>query len=61
MSDDVDSGKYCAMLVVRAVAARVYYTAEHRPDAANLEALCRFNKFDSVLGDREKARSTFKE
>lgn len=52
---------YCAMLVCRALCARVYYTAEARPDPVLLENMCKFNKFDSVLGDREKARKTYKE
>eukprot|EP00392_Amoebophrya_sp_AT5.2_P009465 g9493.t1 len=57
----LEDDRYCAMLVVRAIAARVYYTADPRPDGQYIETLCKFNRFDSVLGDREKARDTFKE
>ncbi|CAD7927789.1 unnamed protein product [Amoebophrya sp. A25] len=57
----LEDDNYCAMLVVRALAARVYYTADPHPDPNYIESLCRFNRFDSVLGDREKARDTFKE
>ncbi|CAD7927520.1 unnamed protein product [Amoebophrya sp. A120] len=57
----LEDDRYCAMLVLRAVAARVYYTADPHPDSKHIESLCKFNRFDSVLGDREKARDTFKE
>merc|ERR1711871_1398279 len=55
-----DSGEY-VMLLVRVVGGRVRYTAEPEPDAQALTNDVLHGDYDTVLGDREKCRNTFKE
>jgi len=49
------------MLLCRVVGGRVKYTADPEPNAEELVESCQHGRFDSVLGDREKCRNTFKE
>ena len=49
------------MLVVRAIGGNVLYSEAEYPDATMLQGLVLSNAYNSILGDREKARGTFKE
>lgn len=53
-------GEY-AMLVVRALGGHVRYCDEVDPDAEDLTRSCIEGPYDSVLGDRQKCRGTFRE
>lgn len=60
------SGQYeglCTLLLCRVVGGRVRYTAEAEPNAGpeGLLGDCTHGPYDSVLGDREKCRGTFRE
>jgi len=59
---EAQGGLY-SMLLCRVVGGRVRYTDEVNPDAglAGLTGDVLHGSFDSVLGDREKCRGTFKE
>jgi len=54
------SGVY-AMLLCRVLGGRVLYNDEVTPDPEKLVQSCIEGNHDSVLGDREKCRNTFKE
>lgn len=60
--DGIYRGLY-AMLLCRVTLGRLLVTEEVRPDGAKLEAACRgpAATHHSVLGDREKARGTYRE
>merc|ERR1712216_191597 len=58
-TEETDSERY--LLLCRATLGRINYTDEVRPDTTALEQSCLTGKYNSVLGDREKARGTFKE
>jgi hypothetical protein len=57
---EVEKDLFCLMLC-RVMGGRVKYTDEVTPDAAALERSVLEGEFDSVLGDREVCRKTFKE
>mmetsp|Transcript_35720 Transcript_35720/g.80689 ORF Transcript_35720/g.80689 Transcript_35720/m.80689 type:complete len:528 (-) Transcript_35720:211-1794(-) len=59
-SVDPDDPVYI-ILLCRVVGGRVNYNDEVEPNAEELTNSCLHDKYDSVLGDREKCRSTFKE
>lgn len=62
-SDDASgifSGLY-ALLVCRVTLGRMLYTEEVTPDTEELLRNVRAGGFNSVLGDREKARGTYRE
>eukprot|EP00931_Biecheleriopsis_adriatica_P119850 TRINITY_DN95026_c0_g1_i1.p1 TRINITY_DN95026_c0_g1~~TRINITY_DN95026_c0_g1_i1.p1 ORF type:complete len:596 (-),score=88.61 TRINITY_DN95026_c0_g1_i1:32-1795(-) len=50
-----------AVLLVRALGGCVHYTDELEPDAEDLTRSCIEGPYDSVLGDREKCRGTYRE
>jgi hypothetical protein len=58
-TEDEDGLRY--ILVVRSCLGRMFYTAEATPDVDKLVHDCVSGPYDSVLGDREKCRGTFKE
>lgn len=65
-ASDESSGIYqglFAVLLCRVTCGRMYYTDEIRPDPANLDAACGGPRpqYHSVMGDREKARGTYRE
>jgi hypothetical protein len=65
-ASDENSGIYqglYAMLLCRVTCGRMYYTDEVRPDGLKLEAACSGPRplYHSVLGDRVKARGTYRE
>ena len=49
------------MLLCRAMCGKVNYTAETYPNVDGLVASCTKGGFNSVMGDREKCRGTFRE
>mmetsp|Transcript_73447 Transcript_73447/g.116317 ORF Transcript_73447/g.116317 Transcript_73447/m.116317 type:complete len:369 (-) Transcript_73447:53-1159(-) len=51
----------CAMLVCRVIGGLVLYDANKTPDPDSLQQLVLKEGYHCVLGDREKARGTFKE
>jgi hypothetical protein len=51
----------CCALICRAVGGAVLYNDEVTPDAQALTDAVTRGQFDSILGDREKCRGTFKE
>jgi len=53
-------GKY-AVLLCRVIGGKVRYTDDPTPDPEELVYSCIDGPYDSVLGDREKVRGTFKE
>jgi len=55
-----DNGEYC-FLLCRALGGRIRYTDEVTPDPEELTRACIEGPFDSVLGDRQKCRGTFRE
>jgi len=55
-----DNGLCCA-LICRTVGGAVYYNDEVSPDPQALTNAVTKGRFDSILGDREKCRGTFKE
>jgi len=55
-----DEGEYCVLLC-RLLGGNVRYTAEVEPDPTALAKSCMDGEFDSVLGDREKCRGTYRE
>lgn len=55
-----DEGHY-AMLFCRIIGGNVQYNDEHEPDPEALVASCLAGKYDTVLGDREKLKGTYKE
>lgn len=57
----VEEGAEHYLLLCRATLGRCYYTSETKPDPNNLENICKTGQFDSVLGDREKTRGTYRE
>mmetsp|Transcript_54842 Transcript_54842/g.101462 ORF Transcript_54842/g.101462 Transcript_54842/m.101462 type:complete len:535 (+) Transcript_54842:97-1701(+) len=59
-SVDPDDPVYI-ILLCRVIGGRVNYNDEVEPNAEDLTASCLHDKYDSVLGDREKCRNTFKE
>jgi len=56
-----DSRGWCCMLVCRVTLGRILYTDEEYPDTNKLVRHCTQGSNHSVLGDREKIRSTFRE
>mmetsp|Transcript_48148 Transcript_48148/g.111522 ORF Transcript_48148/g.111522 Transcript_48148/m.111522 type:complete len:416 (-) Transcript_48148:184-1431(-) len=51
-----------AMLICRVTCGRMLYTDEVHPDVDDLVRKCTVSKqYDSVLGDRQKARNTYRE
>ena len=46
---------------MRAIGGNVLYTDAENPDAQALQRLVLSNAYNSILGDREKARGTFRE
>ena len=59
-SDADEDGVY-SMLVCRVLGGSVLYSEEDVPDGENLRAQVLHGHYDSVLGDREQVRGTFKE
>jgi hypothetical protein len=57
----VDERDQYAVLLCRCLGGRVRYTDEVSPDAELLTRSCINGPYDSVLGDREKCRGTFRE
>eukprot|EP00929_Paragymnodinium_shiwhaense_P107489 TRINITY_DN7360_c0_g1_i1.p1 TRINITY_DN7360_c0_g1~~TRINITY_DN7360_c0_g1_i1.p1 ORF type:complete len:543 (+),score=63.90 TRINITY_DN7360_c0_g1_i1:94-1722(+) len=55
-----DDGNY-AVLLVRVLGGNVRYTAQPFPDPEELVQGCIAGPYDSVLGDREKCRNTYRE
>lgn len=63
------SDEYCTpnaeglrcLLLCRVALGRVHYTEEMWPDTKQLTSKCLSGEYDSVLGDREKCRGTYKE
>jgi len=51
----------CCLLLCRVMGGRVFYTEEREPDGQALVRHVLEGSYDSVLGDREKCRGTFKE
>eukprot|EP00928_Gymnodinium_smaydae_P030338 TRINITY_DN22597_c0_g1_i1.p1 TRINITY_DN22597_c0_g1~~TRINITY_DN22597_c0_g1_i1.p1 ORF type:complete len:953 (-),score=115.99 TRINITY_DN22597_c0_g1_i1:122-2908(-) len=51
----------CVLLLCRVLGGRVKYTAERKPDPEELVSACIEGPFDSVMGDREKCKGTFRE
>lgn len=53
----------CAMLLCRVTCGRMYYTDEVKPNTDDIHAACRGQNrtHHSVLGDRVKARGTYRE
>ena len=49
------------MLLCRVLGGNVLYSDEDVPDGAALRAQVLHGLYDSVIGDREKVRGTFKE
>lgn len=62
---DEDSGIYrglYAMLICRVTCGRILYTDELKPVKSRLTQQCTLEKrYDSVLGDREKTKGTYRE
>eukprot|EP00931_Biecheleriopsis_adriatica_P084306 TRINITY_DN5808_c0_g1_i1.p1 TRINITY_DN5808_c0_g1~~TRINITY_DN5808_c0_g1_i1.p1 ORF type:complete len:258 (+),score=35.62 TRINITY_DN5808_c0_g1_i1:104-877(+) len=56
-----DSRGLCCMLVCRVTLGRILYTDEEYPNTSTLVRCCVNGTNHSVLGDREKIRSTFRE
>lgn len=50
-----------AMLICRVTCGRMLYTDQLTPNTTELTQKCVNNEFNSVLGDREKARGTYRE
>lgn len=59
-SSGIYAGLY-AMLLCRVTCGRILYNDEVTPNGVGLAQRCVQGSFDSVLGDREKARGTFRE
>ena len=59
-SQENSEGVRC-MLVCRATLGHVLYNDENRPNTTNIVNGCVRGPHDSVLGDREKIRHTFRE
>jgi len=51
----------CCVLVCRIIGGHVLYHDEVTPDPEKLQGSCISGEYNSVLGDREKCRNTFKE
>lgn len=51
----------CCTLVCRVLGGRVLYTDEATPNAEKLQKQVEAGQYNSILGDREKCRGTFKE
>jgi len=49
------------LLLCRVTGGLVKYTEEVEPDAQDLTDACLHGRYDSVIGDREKCRNTFRE
>merc|ERR1712187_780727 len=58
---DADESGYHAILLCRATLGRILYTADDRPNISELLPLISNGEYHSLLGDREKARGTFRE
>eukprot|EP00927_Polykrikos_kofoidii_P033965 TRINITY_DN28801_c0_g1_i1.p1 TRINITY_DN28801_c0_g1~~TRINITY_DN28801_c0_g1_i1.p1 ORF type:complete len:383 (-),score=49.90 TRINITY_DN28801_c0_g1_i1:59-1207(-) len=61
---DSNSGIYkglYAMLLCRVTLGRVLYDSSVNVNAADLQNKCTSGQFDSILGDREKCRGTYRE
>eukprot|EP00746_Dinoflagellata_sp_MGD_P086246 gnl/MRDRNA2_/MRDRNA2_34120_c0_seq1.p1 gnl/MRDRNA2_/MRDRNA2_34120_c0~~gnl/MRDRNA2_/MRDRNA2_34120_c0_seq1.p1 ORF type:complete len:368 (-),score=58.45 gnl/MRDRNA2_/MRDRNA2_34120_c0_seq1:297-1400(-) len=56
-----DENGNCTVLVCRALGGKVLYNDEKTPDAERLQESVLSDGYHCVLGDREKARGTFKE
>jgi len=56
-----DEGGERHLLLCRAVLGRINYTDKGHPNPEKLEDSCLKGKYHSVLGDREKARGTYRE
>jgi len=59
--EDDPSNPVFICLLCRVVGGLVNYNEEVEPNAEELTNSCLHEKYDSVLGDREKCRNTFKE
>jgi len=61
--DALSSKNLHAMLLCRVVCGRILYTDAEKPDAELLERRCAVasGEHDSVLGDREACRGTYRE
>lgn len=51
----------CCALVCRVVGGRVLYNNEATPDASKLQEVVMSRAYDTLLGDRETTRNTFRE
>jgi len=58
---DLDEDDNCCVLVCRALGGHVLYNDEITPDADNLQRQVVDDAYDSIIGDREKCRGTYKE
>uniref|UniRef100_A0A7S2QJS3 Poly [ADP-ribose] polymerase n=1 Tax=Zooxanthella nutricula TaxID=1333877 RepID=A0A7S2QJS3_9DINO len=56
-----DDEGLCCVLLCRVVGGRVFYCDEPEPDAQTLQDSVLDGRYNSVLGDRERCRGTFKE
>lgn len=62
--DALSAKRLHAMLLCRVVCGRILYNDQEKPDAELLERKCAVagsGEFDSVLGDREACRGTYRE
>jgi len=57
----VDGRRLYTMLLCRVIGGLVKYTDEVEPNAQDLTDACLHGRYDSVIGDREKCRNTFRE
>eukprot|EP00929_Paragymnodinium_shiwhaense_P073554 TRINITY_DN37524_c0_g1_i2.p1 TRINITY_DN37524_c0_g1~~TRINITY_DN37524_c0_g1_i2.p1 ORF type:complete len:355 (+),score=109.60 TRINITY_DN37524_c0_g1_i2:353-1417(+) len=60
-TQQVDENGLRPLLLCRVGLGRILYCDERNPDRRRLERLCSRGEFDSVLGDRRKVNSTFRE
>jgi hypothetical protein len=56
-----DANGLCCALVCRVVGGRVLYNTEKTPDASHVKQCVQSGAADSILGDRESTRKTFRE
>merc|ERR1712072_1040318 len=59
--DDTDEASLQPILVCRTLLGRVQYTHDVYPNTQDLVGNVTGGRFDSVLGDREKCRGTYRE
>jgi len=58
---NIDGRDLFTLLLCRVTGGLVKYTDEETPDPQALTDACLHDRYDSVIGDREKCRNTFKE